>query len=336
MTRETRVPSRRRLRRRERAALTTASLTALALSASGCVVVHGEREVLPATTRAEAAKALTQFTTAYNKADKAYDASQDADFTTGAFGDIDAARLKARHANSPQGNPEHTPLVLSDVTYTIPKKAGWPRWFVADAHGNRAGKSRWLLVFLRHDQDEPWQVGYLTLAKPGSVPRFKTDADGFAEAVDAGAADLAATPESLSRRYTTYLKSGGDGFADGPYTSVWRAAREKQARRPGLANQYIDTPLTRGDYAPLALRTADGGALVFFTTRHYQKQTAAPGVTVPDPGRDVLALTSGEIKQSLTMEFVSNEVALDPPRTSGRSEVSVLGRTQGMTSAQGS
>ena len=71
--------------------------------------------------------ALNQFTTAYNKADKAYDGSLDAAHTTGALGVIDAARLKAGHANSPDGNPQHTPLVLSDVTYTIPKKAGWPR-----------------------------------------------------------------------------------------------------------------------------------------------------------------------------------------------------------------
>lgn len=297
------------------------------------MVVHGEREVLPATTQAEAAKALQQFTTAYNKADKAYDASLDADYTTGALGDIDGARLKAKHANSPQGNPEHVPLVLSDARYTIPKKAGWPRWFVADARGNRAVKARWLLVFLRHDERQPWQVAYLTLVEPGAVPRFRTDADGFAEAVDAGAGGLAVAPKDLSRRYATYLQHGGDEFADGPHTSVWRANRQKLARRPGLANQYIDAALTGGDYAPLALRTVDGGALVFFASRHYQKQTAAAGASVPNPGKDVLALTTGEIKQSLMMEFVSNGVALDPR---GAGKVTVLGRTQGMTSAQGS
>lgn len=65
----------RRPRRLEKYALISASATALSLTASGCVVVHGEREVLPSATRAEAAKALEQFTTAYNAADKAYDAS---------------------------------------------------------------------------------------------------------------------------------------------------------------------------------------------------------------------------------------------------------------------
>src|ERR671928_1820849 len=97
------------LRRRDRNTLIAASLTALSLTASGCMVVHGEREVLPAATRAEAAKALREFTAAYNKADKAYDGSLDADYTTGALADIDSARLSAGHKLSPSGNSAHTP-----------------------------------------------------------------------------------------------------------------------------------------------------------------------------------------------------------------------------------
>ncbi|MFF4013885.1 hypothetical protein [Streptomyces sp. NPDC001843] len=323
----------RGLRRRDRNTLIAASLTALSLTASGCMVVHGEREVLPAATRAEAAKALRQFTDAYNKADKAYDRSLDADHVTGAFGDIDGARLKAGQINSPGGNPAHTPLKLSDAKFTIVKKAGWPRWFVADTAANKGGSVRWLFVFTRGDLAEPWQAAYVTLVAPGSVPEFKKDADGWGEAVPATSASLAVEPQALSQDYATYLKSGGSSFADGAHTSGWRADRAKSARKPGLVTQYIDEPLTRGDYAPLALRTADGGALVFFTTHHYEKETAAAGTSVPSRGADVKALTKGEVKQSLTLEFVSNEVALDP-KPGGK--VSLLGRIQGLTGAQGS
>ncbi|MET8945069.1 hypothetical protein ABZX30_16175 [Streptomyces sp. NPDC004542] len=332
MTRDRSPRSPRRLRRRDRNAFMAASLTALSLTASGCVVVHGEREVLPATTRAEAAKALRQFTDAYNAADKAYDRSLDADHVTGAFGDIDGARLKAGHVNSPDGNPGHTPLKLSDAKYTIVKKAGWPRWFVVDAAANKGGAARWLFVFTRDDVTEPWQAAYVTLVAPGSVPEFTKDADGWGEAVPANSASLAVEPGTLSQAYATYLKSGGSAFADGTHTSGWRKDRAKGARKPGLVTQYIDEPLTSGDYAPLALRTADGGALVFFTTHHYEKRTAAAGTSVPVPGDDVKALTKGEIKQSLTLEFISNEVALDP-KPGGK--VSVLGRIQGLTGAQG-
>ncbi|MGW0185431.1 hypothetical protein ACWDV7_06750 [Streptomyces sp. NPDC003362] len=324
----------RRLRRRDRNALIAASLTAMSLTASGCVVVHGEREVLPATTRAEAAEALEEFTAAYNKADKEYDSTQDAEFVTGPLADIDGARLKAGRANNPAGNPDHSALEFSDAEYTIPKKAGWPRWFLADAQANKGGTARWLLVFTRDGLDEPWQVSYLTLVAPDAVPEFEKDKDGWAEAVPANSPGLTVSPGGLSKAYTTYLKENGSEFAPGLHTSQWRTQRQKDARKPGLVTQYIDSPLTDGAYAPVALRTEDGGALVFFTTRHYVKQTAHAGSTVPTPTKDVLALTTGEIKQSLTKEIVSNEVALVPEKSAG-SQVSVLGRIQGMTSAKG-
>jgi hypothetical protein len=322
----------RRPRRLYRSALTAVSVCALASTASGCVVVHGEREVLPAATRAEAAKALEQFTDAYNKADKAYDGSLDAEYTTGALAAIDQARLKAGRTNNPAGNPSHTPLELTDAKFTIPKKAGWPRWFLADAEANKGGTSRWLLVFTRDGLEETWQVAYLTLVAPEKVPEFKTDGDGWAEAVPADATGLTVPPAGLGKSYATYLGEGGKTFADGTHTSVWRELREKRSVRPGLVTQYIDEPLADGDYAPLALRTGDGGAMVFFTTRHFEKQTAAQGTTVPMPNKDVQALTDGDVKQSLTMEFVSAGVALDP---AGSGQVSVLGRVQGMTSAKG-
>ncbi|MGW1392231.1 hypothetical protein ACWD6Q_11175 [Streptomyces nigra] len=322
----------RRLRRLDRSALIAASLTALSLTASGCVVVHGEKEVLPSASKAEAAKALKEFTTAYNAADKAYDSALDEGRVTGALGAIDAARLKAGRATSPGGNPAHSPLELSDTRFAIPKKAGWPRWFVADAAANKGGQARWVFVFTRHDLDQPWKAAYLTLMAPRDVPEFKTDEDGFAEAVPADSKQLAIPPGDLSDRYVSYLKDGGTAFADGGQTSRWRALRKKQAERPGLVRQFIDEPLTNGDFAPLALRTADGDALAFFASRHFEKQTAAPGASVPVPSKSVEALTEGEIKQSLTLEFVSNEVALVPK---GSGKVDVLGRIQGMTAAKG-
>lgn len=325
----------RRPRRLDKRALISVSVAVLSVTASGCVVVHGEREVLPATTRAEAAKALERFTAAYNAADKAFDASLDAEYTTGALAAIDSARLKAGRANHPDGNPSHTPLELSGAKFTIPKKAGWPRWFVADTKANKGGNARWLLVFTRGGLKETWQAAYLTLVAPGKVPEFKTGPDGWAEAVPADATGLSVPPAGLSKEYSTYLKDGGKTFADGTHTSSWRDVRAKRSSRPGLVTQYIDEPLTNGDYAPLALRTKDGSALVFFSTRHYEKQTAARGAAVPTPTKDVLALTNGEIKQTLTMEFVSNEIALDPADGSGNGQVSVVSRVQGLTSAKG-
>ncbi|MFC9286174.1 hypothetical protein [Streptomyces sp. NPDC057052] len=323
-----------RRRGRDRDALIAVSLAVVTLTASGCVVVHGERTVLPAATKAEAAKAVEQFTAAYNKADAAYDPSLDAAHTTGALGVIDAARLRAGRVNHPDGNPQHKPLALTDVRYTIPEKPGWPRWFVADARANKGGDARWVLVFTRGGRSEPWQAAYLTLVAPGALPEFPKDKDGWAEAVPVDSAGLTRSPAGLSGDYATYLKDGGDTFADGPYTSGLRSTRAKNSSKPGLATQYIDEPLTTGDFAPLALRTADGGAVVFFSTHHFVKQTAAVGAAVPAPNKDVRALTTGEIKQALTMEFVANEMAV-VPGASGGGKVSLVSRVEGLTAAKG-
>jgi hypothetical protein len=311
-------------------------VTVLSLTASGCVVVHGEREVVPAATQAEAARALKDFTTAYNKADKTYDRSLDAARVTGPLADIDGAKLKAGHKNNPGGNPAHSPLKLTDAKFAIPEKAGWPRWFVADTASNKGlADSRWLLVFTRDSANDVWQASYLTVLAAADVPKFTKDDAGWAQPVTANDAALAVEPEKLGQSYVTYLRSGGDSFAPGTHTSQWRALRKQNASKPGLARQYIDEPLDSGDYAPVGLRTADGGALVFFTTHRYEKQTAAPGTSIPTPTADVQALTTGEIKQSLTLEFISNQAVLDPGKGSGDQQVSVLGRVEGLTGAKG-
>ncbi|TLS42857.1 hypothetical protein FE633_29000 [Streptomyces montanus] len=324
------------LRRLSRLTTSAAAVTVLSVTASGCMVVHGEREVLPGSTKSEAARALKDFTTAYNKANKAYDQSLDADRVAGPLADIDGAKLRAGKKTQPGGDPDYVPLKLTDTEFTIPKKAGWPRWFVADSRANKGStKAHWLLVFTRGGPDEVWEVSYLTILGADDVPEFKKDKDGWAEPVTADAADLAVRPQDLAESYTTYLRDGGDTFAPGTNTSAWRESRKKNAKRPGLARQYIDEPLTSGDYAAVGLRTTDGGALVFFSTRHYEKQTAAPGspLNVPDP--NVKALMTGEAKQSVTLESVSNQAVLDPAKSAADQKVTFLSRIQGLTGAKG-
>ncbi|MFI1399607.1 hypothetical protein [Streptomyces sp. NPDC020681] len=314
-------------------------MTVLALTASGCVTVHGELEVVPAATKAEAAEALKEFTAAYNAADKAYDPALDAERVTGALGSINQAGLKARSVNYPDGNPQHVPLELTDAKYTIPKKAGWPRFFLADVDSNRdrdqgVTDNRWVLVFVRNGVDEVWKAAYLTILSPARIPELKIDGDGFAEPVPADSASFAVAPRNLSEDYTSYMQTGKpEHFKDGPHTSGWRESRKKEANLPGMSTQYIDQPLDSDDFAPLGLVTADGGALVFFTMRNFERQTAAKGVRMK-VHPDVKALLTGEVTNTVTKERVSSQAVIVP--TASGSEVDVLGRLTGLTSAKGS
>ncbi|WP_405763591.1 hypothetical protein OG234_09455 [Streptomyces sp. NBC_01420] len=314
--------------------------TVLGLTASGCVTVHGEREVVPAATKAEAAEALKAFTTAYNAADKAYDPALDADVVTGSLGAVNQAGLKARHRIEPTGNARHRPLELSDTRFVIPKKAGWPRWFVADTDSNRdrdQGKqdTRWLLAFVKSGPDAGWKAAYLSVVTPGQVPALAKDGDGGAEPVAADGPGLVVAPQDLGMRYTQYLQKGApDVFAPGAATSQWREAR-LNTRRAGFSYQYVDQPLDDGTYAPLALATEDGGALVFFSSRHYERQTAAQGLR-PTVDPDVEALLTGEVKSTLTKERISSQLVYVPKKGAGTERVAVLNRLPGLTSAKGS
>ncbi|MGW1888804.1 hypothetical protein ACWCP6_00875 [Streptomyces sp. NPDC002004] len=327
-----------RLRRLGRRVPAAATVTVLAATASGCVTVHGEREVIPAATRTEAARALKSFTTAYNKADKAFDPALDASRVDGALGDINQAGLKAKHAGNPGGNPDFSPLVLTDAKFTVPRMAGWPKFFLADTESNRNADpkhpDRWLVVFTRSGPDAVWEATYLTIVPPAKVPSFAEDGKGWARPVSPDSTALAVAPRDLSPGYARYLADGGDAFAPGQHTSQWRAQRKKNATRPGLSTQYIDQPLSGGAYAPVGLRTTDGGALVFFATHHYEKQTAAKGLNL-NISPDVKALMTGDAKQSVTLERVSNQAVLDPEQTAADHRVEFLNRIQGLTGAVG-
>ncbi|MGW8763971.1 hypothetical protein ACWGN5_15855 [Streptomyces sp. NPDC055815] len=314
----------------------TAAATVLSLTASGCVTVHGELALLPPATKTEAAQALTDFTTAYNKADKAYDPALDAGRVTGPLGAINQAGLRARSINTPGGNPDHKPLALTDARFVLPRKAGWPRWFVADTASNRgSGDDRWLLVFVRNGPEQLWEAAYLAILPRGDVPAFAEE-EGYAVPVAADSDALAVAPGELGEKYVAYLKDGRPGpFAPGVHTTEWRAERQKAAKRPGIATQYIDQVADRGDFSPLALRTRDGGALVFFATRYFERQTTAKGYR-PKVGADTKALLTGEIKNTVTREWVSSQVVLVKPAGTDRDGVRIAGRLQGVVGAEGS
>ncbi|MFD6423439.1 hypothetical protein [Streptomyces sp. NPDC060198] len=322
-----------------RSAAGLAVATVLGMTASGCVTVHGELEQVPAATKSEADQALKDFLTAYNAADAALDPALDAERVTGSLGAINQAGLKARSTYTKSPAAAHDPLELSDARYVVPKKAGWPRYFFADVDSNRDvdkgdEDTRWLLVFERTGPNARWKVPYLGVVAPSRIPEFTLDADGLAKPAEAVSAELAVQPEDLSTSYTDYLSTGApDVFAAGGTTSGWRAARAA-TKKPGFSYQYIDRPLD-GAFRPFGLATKDGGALVFFSSKHYERQTTAQGLK-PEVNRDTQALLSGEVKNSLTKERVSSQLVYVPARgAAGGAKVTVLNRLPGLVAATG-
>ncbi|MFE5793030.1 hypothetical protein ACFQ8C_10705 [Streptomyces sp. NPDC056503] len=317
-----------------------ASATVVALTASGCVTVHGETAVVPGATPEETSAALAGFVTAFNRADKANDPALDAGRVTGPLGAINQAGLKSKSVTHPGGNPGHKPLELRDARFLVPRKAGWPRWFVADTDANRddgtaQADNRWLVAFVKNGPEQSWKAAHLVILGRDEVPAFAEE-QGDEVAVAATSDAPAVAPGVLSERYAAYLKDGGTSpFAAGTHTSEWRERRARTARRPGLATQWIDHAADSGDFAPLALATKDGGALVFFASRHFERQTTAKGYR-PKVGPELKALMKGEVVNTVTKEWVSSQVVLVKPAGAEKDAVTFAGRLQGVVSVEGS
>lgn len=311
-------------------ALTAASAALLTLS--GCVTVHGEREKIPAVSKADADTALQRFIDGYNEANRELDPKLVASYETGAAHAIDEAVVKAGHAIRPQGNTRYNPLTLTNVTYIVPKQPRWPKFFVADAISNRAG-GRWFLAFTRNGLDAPWKAAYLSVLTDDEIPRFKTDKEGYAETVPLdGATGLKVAPGALGAEYAKYLNTGrGDLFADGQHTNRWRDKRAQTAEAPGRHIQTVDEPST---YPAMALRTEDGGALVFFATKYYQRKTVSRGATIPIPP-EIGAVMDGPAKKTDQMTFTTvSEQAVKVPAKGSTERVVFLNRIEAKTAAK--
>ncbi|MEV5506882.1 hypothetical protein [Streptomyces orinoci] len=307
------------------------------LVATGCVTVHGERAIVPSLTRAEAPKVLREFTAGYTRAYRTLDPAEVDRVETGALAEIGKADLTAQRALTPKGNPGYPALVLDDARFTVPQMAGWPKFFLADTRSNRDG-NRWLVVFARSGPKEPWKAAYLSLMPRERVPSFTLDKDGYAlpvpEKPGAGSG-LALDPSAVSGAYTAYLGSGtGEVFAPSGATTQLRADRAKFARTPSFWTEYLDTPDGAPGFPPFALRTKDGGALVFFTAHHREKRTMAKGLRPAVTDQRTKALLGGDLRTAVTYTRVSESAVTVPAKRAG-GRVTFLNRIELLIAARG-
>ncbi|MFF4950195.1 hypothetical protein ACWC2K_00245 [Streptomyces chattanoogensis] len=299
------------------------------------MTVHGEREKLPAVTKADADKALQHFLGGFNELRRTLDPKLNPSYEAGPMLVLDQAKVKAAHGERPEGSPNYKPVTFKDANFTIPKQTGWPRSFLADVVTNIRSKNgdfiRWYLVFGRDGIDAPWRVTYQATFANNQAPELKIK-DGFAESVPVGGGSgLTVDPGKLSKTYADYLGSGkGDVFAPGADTSEWRAQRLRDANGAGTRIQYEDSAAA---FPPVALRTEDGGALVFFATYYHQQKTVAPGMIITVP-KELRGIVQGPMKKQTTRMEIANisSQAVKVPAKSAGGKVAFLYRVFAQTS----
>ena len=166
------------------------------------------------------------------------------------------------------------------------------------------------------------------------MPKFAKDKQGYAVTAPMGGTGLLVQPGKLSQTYTGYLGDGeGDVFAEGAATTRLRADRQAHAKGPNSVTQYADQPASGGDYTPAALRTEDGGALVFFAARVQSRSTFRAGYTL-NLSASTKALLTGTPRTSITLSQLADCAAM-VPAADGGVKVVVRSRIVGLVSAQG-
>lgn len=166
------------------------------------------------------------------------------------------------------------PLIKNiDPRFMIPSRSDGPHWFVSMStrlHGGVVATNQTYIVFKQQNKGAPWLAAYsITPPAEVQVPAVAlNDASAATAVADFG--DLALQPDELAQRIFAHYKqdvAGRDVFGTSAalndqlgngYKAALRVLRDK-------GTQLVRTVRPDPPQA-FALRTADGGALVFSTS----------------------------------------------------------------------
>lgn len=312
------------------------ALVALGVVASiaigGCLPTAQERvrAAAPPTSKHEAMRALEQYATRTREITSPDDQDRVSGAMSGPIAAVTAGRLKIDdfyRSESELGGP------YDRAAFWLPGGTAGRPWFVASA--TRSGSSgRDLLLFTR-TAGRPFTAAYVIGLDARTVlPRVR-DGEGV-DAVSPSDGGLAVRPDALATMHANIEQYGpGTPAARSFEPSVWTttvhatvAGDSRTARTAGYA--YRRTYHDSG-YPVYALRTASGGALVWYAV------TDELAVTKDDPSiaRAPLKLTKSlagvvgvrRVRTRFQAVSVRQYVAYVPPR--GRGKVRVLASAGG-------
>lgn len=212
---------------------------------------------------------------------------------------------------------------------------GSPDWFVAVSYDPGVARitdvmsstpAGWRLVASAAD----------TRATPARFPKIATDSDGYATSLPENAPGLLATPRQIARAHLASMENAelDPAFADGPWTSetvtFWQQERA-QLEEAGwtLRLSYLPEGPVR------ALRTSDGGALVWYAARSTDARKAQRvGAKVTLKGSAAVRTENRSFTHSVSATYGRMYVAHVPPAGSAE-PVRVLGEWSDVLESHG-
>lgn len=302
------------------------------LALAGCAVPH-EREDLAldkvAAREADVAAIFDRYREVRNTAIDLLDPKPLSTVETGAVLEIDSGSFEVaqRLATTEQGDTGRAEIV--DVE--TPRFSRYPLWFYSVVHEPAQDVNR-VQIFERTSSVDPW----LLTASPETLPDTELPdlrrRDGAAVTVDAGdATGMAMSPQQAADAYAAVLADPeapeAGTVTDDAFIEQMRAAAATNSGLPDVA--FAQT--WQADEVRHALRTADGGALVFVTFLREDTYTVEDGLTVTWPeGSPQQAFLSSGISGSGQLSYY-HQVLLHLP--AGDAKPRALGQYGGVVSA---
>ena len=281
----------------------------------------------PPLTLAAARQVLAAYTSGNNTANAARSDADLAMIETGGSYAIDAGSYAFERASGSKPFPPFAPVT---ATYYIPRSepSDGTRWFVvrvANAFSAAPTKvtSNEYLLFTQSAAGARWRNAIEpNLLTGAAVPQIALGPDGLATAVSLSAGPLAAAPGQLATLTAesmdgvgggVFVTTASPGLTDRATQKFWRG------KLPGTRVHDAHAAATGAAAQTFALRTANGGALVFYTDSAELTFTPPAGstlhLTVPGLYSPAQALSTARLA------FLDQFAAYDPPPGTGPATV---------------
>jgi len=216
-----------------------------------------------------------------------------------------------------------------------PRLSGYPLWFVVVA----ADDTRDLIkvqIFQRERATSQWElVASPEMLASTTLPELKTDETGALVVVSPGSGDgLVASPAAALDAYAMTLddpdSTAADAVADDSFIAAMRDVAAQQSAIEGVrfSQRWSARPVE------FALRTVDGGALVFATLQRVDRYQITAGRAIDWPeGSEQEAFLSGRLYSTGVLRYFHQVLMYVPPESDDKPFV--LGQYGGVVAADG-
>ncbi|MEV5575006.1 hypothetical protein AB0L06_33635 [Spirillospora sp. NPDC052269] len=244
--------------------------------AAGCGGSDAGASGSPALTQDQARQAVGAYAATVGQAGDKLDASLLPKAETDPQLTMDTAAVKLRRATKARIGT----LKLSHVSVAVPRLSSYPHWFAAEAiSGSGKDAVRHAMLFTQAKAGAPWLMAADPFPTDTAFSRIALDGHGYAQTAEASGGGLVIAPDKLAAAHSALLNDGpqtaGAGrLAPGPKTTdAYTALRQAKAalRKDGIT---LESRFSPAPAQVFALRTRDGGALVWYVLKQKEAYSA--------------------------------------------------------------